>query len=403
MIAAAVGYAERGWSVLPVKADKKPAAPAWKARQTLRALPEEVPAWFGRLKNMAGVGVVLGPVSGDLAARDFDDPAAYRRWAESFPDLAATLPTVKTARGYHVYFRAAGVKTQKLGDGELRGERTYTVLPPSPHPTGTAYSWIVSLPEDEVPEVDPEEAGLAQRWTGAAEGERATERTERTERTETTEPTETAERTEETEDTEAIARGWSDETRARIEDAIQRTLPPGYGNRNGHLFKLCRALHAIAELRQIEPRRVRILKPIVREWHRRGQAKMVTKDFGMTWAEFAYAWGRVRFPEGDDVLRRAIEAAEAANPPRWALEDYTDPRMLLLASICRELQRLVGDAEFFLSVRTAEQVLGVDKGTACRWLHAFVADGALREVKKGDKSGRATRWRYTARDLHMSK
>lgn len=402
LIAAAVAYAERGWSVIPLRADKKARVP-WKVAQTVRAAPGELAGWFDRLKDVEGVGVVLGAVAGNLAARDFDDAAAYRRWAATYADLAASLPTVRTGRGFHVYFRAAGVKTRKLGDGELRGEGAYMVLPPSRHPSGAVYSWLVPLPRGELPELDAEAAGLARPWIGSPEGESATERTERTEKAETTERTETTETTEDTEDTDAIVDGWSEETRAAIDDAIRRTIPPTYGDRNGYVFKLCRALQAVPELKRIKPKRVRVLKPVVREWHRRGMANMLTKDFGTTWADFAYAWPRVRVPEGDDVLRRALEAAEAAPPPAWAREDYTEPRMLLLASICRELQRIAEGGVFFLSARTAGRLVDVDQGTACRWLHAFVADGALEEVKKGDKSGRATRWRYVAGDLHESK
>ncbi len=391
VVTAAIGYAERGWSVLPMKGDKCPAAKKWKALQTERTRPADIAGWFGRLKTAEGVGVILGAVSGNLAARDFDDERAYHRWAEAHPDLAATLPTVQTGKGFHVYFRGAGVKTKTLGDGELRGERAYTVLPPSPHPSGVVYEWIVPLPDGELPEVDPHEAGLSRAWIDAGDGGCATESTE------------TTENTEDTEDPEAISEGWNEKTRTAIDDAIGRTLPPAFGKRNWHVFKLCRALQSIPELAGIKASQLRRLKPIVREWHRRGLANMHTKDFGTTWADFAYSWPRVRFPEGDDTLRRAIEAAEAATPPAWASEDYTEPRMLLLASLCRELQRFAGEGVFFLSVRTAGGLVGVDPGTACRWLHAFVADGALVEDERGNQSGRATRWRYIAGDLHPSK
>src|SRR5262245_20428995 len=94
IISAARDYAGRGWSVIPVKAYKTPAVAAWKGRQTVQTDPEEIGAWFSRATNVAGVGIVLGAVSGDLFARDFDKPDSYTRWAAAQPALAASLPTV---------------------------------------------------------------------------------------------------------------------------------------------------------------------------------------------------------------------------------------------------------------------------------------------------------------------
>lgn len=69
------------------------------------------------------------------------------------------MPTSRTDRGFHVYFRAADLRTVDLGDGELRGAGGYVVLPPSVHPSGTRYTWLVPL-NGEVPTFDPRAAGL---------------------------------------------------------------------------------------------------------------------------------------------------------------------------------------------------------------------------------------------------
>lgn len=400
VVEAAVQYATRGWSVLPMRANKKPAVVTWLERQRIAVKPEDVAVWFDRVSGVTGVGIVLGAVSGGLVVRDFDDADGYAKWSKAFPRLAETLPTVKTGRGMHVYFRCAGVSTRTCGDGELRGEGVYVVAPPSKHPSGTYYEWLVPLPEGDVPLVDPTAAGLDRKWAGAVEvlsgGE--TERTERTETPEKTERTEDTQDTEDTEDPEAIARGWCDNTKQRIHDAVMRTLPPAFGKRNEHVFRLARALQAIPAVACLTSRTLRALRPVVKDWHQRGKGNMLTKDFGTTWGDFAHAWPRVRVPEGDDVIGKARERAEAADPPAWTA-DY-DPRQKLLASLCRELQRAAGAEPFFLAARVAGTQVGVDKDTANRWLRAFVADGALVEVKKGTRqSRRATRWRYVAKDL----
>jgi hypothetical protein len=393
IVAAAEDYARRGWSVVPLKADKTPAVTAWRARQTERTPAENVAEWFGRVRNVAGVGIILGAVSGHLYVRDFDAPGAYERWAAAHPELAATLPTVRTpSGGAHVYGCWEGVRTVHEGDGELRGEGAYVVAPPSRHESGAVYAWLVPLPPGDVPTVDPTAAGLARSW---AESAVVTERTERTENTESTERTETTERTEDTEETDAI--GEVVEVRAQIESAIARTLPREFGRRNSHVFKLARALKAIPALGCIPPAKVRKLRPIVAEWHRRAGASILTTDFATTWGDFVHAWERVRWAEGADVLGDAIRAAEISPPPAWAAE-YS-PTCQLLGSLCRELQRRAGDAPFFLSCAKAGECLGVDRQIAFRWFKAFVADGALKLVSKGSL-GTASRWRYIADDLH---
>ena len=139
LLEAALDYAKRGWSIIPVRCDEnngKRAAVRWKNFQMLRATDQVLEGWFADGQYSA-LAVVLGPVSGQLACRDFDDAKAYEEWAERFPELAEKLPTVRTARGYHVYFTCRDVRTAKFTDGELRGERSYCVLPPSVHPSGT--------------------------------------------------------------------------------------------------------------------------------------------------------------------------------------------------------------------------------------------------------------------------
>jgi len=397
IIAAAVDYAQRGWSVIPVRADKRPAVLSWKNSQHFATEPGAVAAWFGRVKGAAGVGIVLGAVSGDIYARDFDIASAYEGWARAFPELARALPTVRTSRGFHVYARWKGVRTATLPDGELRGEGAYVVAPPSQNGTAAIYAWLVPLPAGELTEVDPGAAGLDRAWIAESKAG-ATERTERTETTETPEGTETTEDTEDTEDDEAIRARWCEKTHVAIESAIVRTLPPAHGKRNAHLFRLARALKSIPALANLPAHRVRVLRPYVHDWYKRALPTMITKEFCTTWGDFAHGWARVRHAEGEDVLGAAMEAAEAALAPSWA-SDYS-PSCKLLASLCRELQRRAGSDPFFLSAIKAGECVGVDKGTAYRWLTAFVADGALRiEVLGSAQSGRATRYRYIAGDL----
>lgn len=398
IIDAAIDYSRRGWSVIPVGADKKPVVKGWKSRQLVRTEPADVPNWFAKQKGVAGVGIICGDVSGGLYVRDFDDADAYQRWAAAHPEHAATMPTVKTSRGFHLYGRWKGVRTTKGDDGELRGQGAYVCAPPTLHASGTVYAWLVPLPAGDIPEVDPARVGLT---TKRSDGACATESTENTEKQRHRDDGGNGGNGG-NRDTEAISEAieFSDldeDILARIEDAIKRTQPPAFGRRNWYIFKFARALKGIPKVGQVPQGRISVLRRFVSRWHQLALPNILTKDFGTTWGDFVKGWSRVHTPEGEDVLAKAMERAEAASAPPWSIE-YT-PSHRLLAALCRELQRMNGANPFFITNQLAATLLGVDKGTANRWFHAMVGDGAL-EVVERHSNGRATRYRYIAPDLH---
>ena len=157
LLSAANDYLARGWSVLPIASNKKPAIKTWKPLQRERPDQSDFIEWFKPTAfggSVVGLGIILGDVSGGLVVRDFDEPGSYEAWKAQFPEFAATLPTVQTGRGHHVYARVPGCKTRKLGDGELRAEGSYVVAPPSMHASGAEYSWIVPLTNGEIPIVE---------------------------------------------------------------------------------------------------------------------------------------------------------------------------------------------------------------------------------------------------------
>ena len=143
--AAALDAMARGWAVFPVKG-KIPAT----SNGVLDASTEERLAaiWFERHPDR-GLALATGEPSGAWVL-DLDGPEAVQR----FVDLQNEHGTVgkgvasKTARGYHLFFRMptnTDVRNSagKVGEGiDVRGTGGYVVLPPSPHPTGDAYSWV---------------------------------------------------------------------------------------------------------------------------------------------------------------------------------------------------------------------------------------------------------------------
>lgn len=405
MLAEAIVYVERGWSILPMKPGAKLPAVRWKRYQTARADVRTLRRWFGD-GAQHGIGVVFGAVSGDLAARDFDEREAYVRWATGNPDLARTLPTMETHRGCQVFFcaepRAIDALRQRigkprntgaipLGDGELRvGIGCYSMLPPSRHPKGSVYRWRVPLPIGPLPLVDPVEAGLApnlvvqQKCAECAESTEANGANRGTQRV--------------SENTEAIGcardespppENWPEP----VQRAILESLPERVGKRHEQVFDLARALKGLAQFRDAP---VDALIPYLKRWHEMGVRQRVigTEPFEESEIDFRRAWPNVRFPKGAEPMA-AIFAAACATPAPSCAERYEQPGLRTLVALCRELQRAAGDGPFFLSCRTAGQLLDVDHSTASRWLFLLAAHGIIREEEKGKvETRKASRYRY---------
>ena len=141
--AAAMDYRRREWSVIRLKG-KIPAEP-WAEYQQRRMRHEEIED-----RPWPGVGIVTGAISG-LIVLDADSPEAVEELKRR--GHPAT-PTAKTARGLHLYFQHPGGELPTrigLGGGlDLKGDGAYVAAPPSKHPSGTDYEWIIS-PRDEKP------------------------------------------------------------------------------------------------------------------------------------------------------------------------------------------------------------------------------------------------------------
>jgi hypothetical protein len=151
----AAKYLLREWSIIPIRAysGKKMPAVRWKLWQTERPSKAQLQQWFTRCRfktPIIGLAVICGPVSGGLVVRDFDTMEAYNRWAQDHPDLAATLPTVETNRGRHVYFIGTVTAIMYFADGELKGGG-YVCLPPTIHPSGITYKCIIPFPAGPIP------------------------------------------------------------------------------------------------------------------------------------------------------------------------------------------------------------------------------------------------------------
>jgi uncharacterized CHY-type Zn-finger protein len=383
----ALYYHSRGWSVIPVNPQtKKPCLETWKCYQTERPTEQDLREWFG--SEYKAMAVICGAVSGNLAALDFDSQERCEWWRTTHPDLARKLPTEATTRGSHVLFQCQPVRTQRRHEYgvELLCRGAYVILTPSP-----GKRWL-NPPNGEIPKIDPFSLGLE-----AFGIERPGSDT-----SQFTEETEEPEDREETEEKKEIAcassvssvntRLTSEELLARIDEAITKTLPTDTGQRDRCIFTFCQWLKAIPELRE---RTAAQLKPVVKQWHARAYPVIGTKAFEVTWQDFVYAWARVKWPKGI-LLGPAVQKAheDTQNPPEAA--DYEDPRTRLLVRVCWQLQQVHGDQPFYLSLRTAGELLGLSHTEASKRLEMLMADGIL-AIASAHTNIFATRYRYIGR------
>src|SRR5215210_4049494 len=148
---AAADYRERGLSPIPLRMrSKEPNLPKGHPYLTRKATDAE----FARLDFRHNVGVVTGKVSGVLVLDDDDGGQTMRKNGWHVP----ATPTVKTKRGNQYYFRCpeAGFPTFDVtGKLEVRADGAYAVAPPSVHPSGERYEWVIAL--DEADFADPPE------------------------------------------------------------------------------------------------------------------------------------------------------------------------------------------------------------------------------------------------------
>lgn len=397
----ALEYHQRGWSIIPIVAGTKtpPKRFRWKQFQKRRPTEDELRSWFASRDDL-GLAVILGIISGGLVCRDFDTMEGYVRWAAQHPDLARILPTVATARGRHVYCTADEQKITNVGDGELRGAG-YCLLPPSRHPDGPQYTWVISLPDGELPRVDDiVAAGLLPKASTRQRSGRCREAQAMGGRGSCCKQQQKASHgvTSWPVDVELASMPLKDDVKKAIWETVPKT--PRHqqqkGMRNGAVFEFCRALRGIPRFADASPQD--LVESCLRPWHAvaRKLGSIGSLSFDETRADFVYGWPRVRFPKGVEPMTAVFKKAKQCPLPQAALR-YDSPGIRLLVSLCRELQRASHDCPFFLACRTVGKLIPVHHSTAAVWLNLLIHDRILEVVERNQRGTlRANRYRYLA-------
>lgn len=152
LLNAALGYAERGWAVLPlVPKGKRPLIDGGFYGASKN--PETIRTWWTRWPN-ANIGLATGVVSGLMVVdcdvkHGPDGIAIYKEWlaASLIPGEAGIETwTVNTpSGGKHYYYRCAseriGSPPNFINSVDARANGALVLLPPSIYPNGKTYTW----------------------------------------------------------------------------------------------------------------------------------------------------------------------------------------------------------------------------------------------------------------------
>jgi hypothetical protein len=171
---AAIGYARRGFRVLPLKErSKEPLIADWPNKATTDEAT--IRGWWAKWPK-ANIGIATGRYrDGYFCVLDYD-PRQDGDWSDQVlnGELPDTWVVHTGGGGRHFYYKTPyPLRGRKLEPGvDLKGEGGYVVAPPSIHPEGGEYVWQVGaapgdMPIGEVPEWVLSEVRAAEKGTDA--------------------------------------------------------------------------------------------------------------------------------------------------------------------------------------------------------------------------------------------
>ena len=148
MLRTALQLAARGLHIFPcTPGQKTPACPHGCKDATTDIIT--IQGWWRTDANY-NIGIACGPASSvfviDVDGEDGE--LALRQLEAAYGELPATVEVITPRPGRHLYFRwpQSPVRNslRKLADGiDMRGQGGYVLAPPSVHPSGRRYYWIV--------------------------------------------------------------------------------------------------------------------------------------------------------------------------------------------------------------------------------------------------------------------
>ena len=168
MLQAALGYAQLGIRVIPIKPGMKyPPINEWQNQATTN--PDTITEWWTDTYHGYGIGIATGrTTNGHIFVLDVDDRDEYKGsdtlhdLEQTYGQLPETVEATTGTGGRHLYYYSpteirnnAGTR---LGKGlDIRGEGGQVLADPTLHPNGRPYTWnIGQSPHDRKPAHAPQ-------------------------------------------------------------------------------------------------------------------------------------------------------------------------------------------------------------------------------------------------------
>jgi hypothetical protein len=359
-----------------------PKGQEWRKYETQRVTKEQLEKWFGPDSGYSNISAVTGPVSGGLTALDFDSPKAYTWWKQKYPEWAGKLPTSKSGRGYHVFFRSTLTKDDTTSYSQIHIKAKGLVsLPPSVHENDARYEWVNPLPEsiDQLALLNPHEWNLGE-FTDGNDGIDGSEGNDGNEGV----------------GKRGVRLRFGDlsrESQVAITDAIEQTRPKRYGERYRLIFLFCRILKKMDELKD---KSAEELMEVADMWHESAKSNIKTKSLTMTRIRFTDAWEDAKYPPGEGKsLDIAWENAQNSTMAMPELQDYKDdPLIQMVIRLCFALQELAGaNDDWFLPTNRGPKLLGISHSWLATLLNHLHARRIIKKTR-GHTKTRCARYRY---------
>lgn len=149
-------YAEKGWQSFPLKPKDK--VPFLKWAEVATCNTQMLNGWFDNYPD-ANIGIACGKRSG-IIVLDVDAGHGGYESLTQLTDKHGKLPETPVSKtgsgGEHIFFKHPGIEIRnsagKLGQGlDIRSDGGYVVAPPSLHPNGNPYEWVVETDLADMP------------------------------------------------------------------------------------------------------------------------------------------------------------------------------------------------------------------------------------------------------------
>jgi hypothetical protein len=115
----AITYWSLGYNVIPCGIDSKRSICEWGKYQDRRISYDEI-LNYGKNSPLANIAIITGEIS-YLVVVDVDGPEG-QEFLIQLKGFPAYLPTVRTGRGYHYYFRYPDFEVSTMRDSDLKIE-----------------------------------------------------------------------------------------------------------------------------------------------------------------------------------------------------------------------------------------------------------------------------------------